>query len=92
MVLYLLGNTPEMPPLQMTGQGLGGPNAADLRQVTVLSKGDWDRIQYQLNKRIIEQERIKKIREEKDRMHQLSKEKVKDWSNTIAVGFVIKIY
>ena len=81
------GNTPEQPQLQMAGQGMSGPNinAPDLRQVTVLSKGDWDRIQYQLNKRIIEQERIKKIREDKDRMHQLSKEKVQDWSNTIIV-------
>lgn len=55
----------------------------DIRQVTVLKKEDWDRIQYQLNKRAIEQEKIRAAREAKERLHQLSKERVKNWSNTI---------
>ncbi|KAK2148070.1 hypothetical protein LSH36_518g02010 [Paralvinella palmiformis] len=55
----------------------------DIRQVTVLKKEDWERIQYQLNKRTIEQEKIRGAREAKERLHQLSKERVKNWSNTI---------
>jgi len=58
----------------------------DIRQVTVLKKEDWERIQYQLNKRTIEQEKIRGAREAKERLHQLSKERVKNWSNTIVVS------
>ena len=62
------------------------PGEAELRHVTILSKGDWDRIQFQLNKRVIEQERAANAQKEKERLHALSKEKVKNWGNTIAVS------
>ena len=77
-------------PSQIQGQGFGRggtmlPDGTDLRQVTVLTKNDWDRIQFQLNKRQIEREKIRMAREEKERLHAISKEKVKNWSNTITV-------
>ena len=67
-------------------------DGTDLRQVTVLTKNDWDRIQFQLNKRQIEQDKIRKAREEKERLHELSKEKVKNWSNTITVSILANKY
>ena len=70
----------------MTGQGLGPQmGEKDLRQVAVLTKNDWDRIHYQLNKRAIEEERVKKMHEERERLHELSKQQVQNWSNTIKV-------
>lgn len=70
----------------MTGQGMG-PKAGeqDLRQVAVLSKNDWDRIHYQLNKRAIEEERVRKHRAEREHLHDLSQKQVANWSNTIKV-------
>ena len=65
-----------------TNEQLGGVN---LRQVTVLSKTDWEGIQHRLNKRQIEAERIRQIQEEKRRLHELSLERVKNWSNTVYV-------
>ena len=56
-----------------------------LHQVTVLSKADWDRIQFQLNRRRMEEERIQRLKEEQQRLHELSLEQVKNWSNTILV-------
>lgn len=85
-----IGATPEQNLMQMRGQSMALPNGSDLRDVTVLSKGDWDRIQYQLNKQMIEQERLRRIREDKDKMHELSKEKVKNWTNTIVVSLMCK--
>lgn len=61
------------------------PSGTDLRQVTVIGRGDWERIQCQLHKRQIEKERIQKAREEKERLHQLSKEAVCNWTNTLQV-------
>jgi len=57
----------------------------DVRKVTVLSKADWEGIQYRLNKRQIEAEKIRKAQEEKQRLHELSLERVKNWSNTVYV-------
>ncbi|XP_033106191.1 coiled-coil domain-containing protein 173-like [Anneissia japonica] len=52
--------------------------------VAVLSKGDWDRIQTQLSRTSQEAERIRKLKLEKEELHQRSKDMVKNWSNTIA--------
>ncbi len=85
----------KLPALPKSAQAKGGkggmvlPNGTDLRQVMVLSKDDWQRIQYQLNKRNIEAERQKKAQEERDRMHELSKERVKNWTNTVVVSDTI---
>ena len=54
-------------------------------QVTVLGKADWERIQYQLNRRHIEAEERRRCQEERQKLHALSKERVKNWSNTLMV-------
>jgi hypothetical protein len=69
-----------------TAEQVGGVN---LRQVAVLSKADWEGIQYRLNKRQIEAERSQQIQEEKRRLHELSLERVKNWSNTVYVSISI---
>lgn len=65
-----------------TNDGCGGMN---LNKVTVLSKDEWEGMQYRLNKRQIEAEKIRKAQEEKQRLHELSVERAKNWSNTIYV-------
>ena len=94
-----LGGAPnDVAGLEMSGQAVGQlpslmPNVNDLRQMTVLSAGDWDRIQMQLNKRKIEEERHRRAREEKERLHDLSKNQIKNWANTIAVSvFLFETY
>ncbi|OWF35640.1 coiled-coil domain-containing protein 173-like [Mizuhopecten yessoensis] len=64
-------------------QGMHLADGTDLRQVTVLSKNDWERIQMQLHRKQIEEERTRKIREEKEEKQKMSKEMIKDWGNTI---------
>jgi len=54
--------------------------------MVVLSGKEWDRINQQLYRRQIEQERIKSIREEKEARKALSKDMVKDWPNTLEVS------
>ncbi|XP_062566128.1 cilia- and flagella- associated protein 210-like [Saccostrea cucullata] len=84
--------TPEMPlppdfRMQGTKAGQPGmilPNGTDLRDVTILSKNEWNRIQQELYKRQIEEERMRRMREEKENRKQMSKEMVKNWGNTIA--------
>ena len=71
--------TPEFCVDNEQNKPLGG---MDIRQVTVLTKGDWNRIHDQLNRRQIEQERIQKIKDEKEQQRLNSKEVVKNWSNT----------
>ena len=66
-----------------TNDGSGGMN---FRKVTVLSKDHWEGIQYRLNKRQIEAEKVRKVQEEKQRLHDLSVERAKNWSNTILVS------
>ena len=62
------------------------PDGSDLRQVTILSKGDWNRIQAQLDSSAREAERIRAEQEEKELLKQRSDNLVKNWSNTIAVS------
>jgi len=69
------------------GSGHGGmilPDGTDLRQVTVLSKTDWERIEQELNRKQIQDEMVRKIREEREEQKRKSKEIVKNWGNTIA--------
>ena len=61
------------------------PNGTDLRQVTVLSKADWERIQFQLNRRKLEEEKQARKRLEKDALYEKSRSKVSTWTNTIEV-------
>ena len=65
-----------------TNDGSGGMN---MRKVTVLSKDHWEGMQYRLNKRQIEAEKLRKLQEEKQRLHELSVERAKNWPNTIYV-------
>ena len=75
---------PELPALvrSPTNDGSGG---MDFRKVTVLSKDRWEGIQYRLNKRQIEAEKLRKVQEEKQQLHDLSVERAKNWSNTVLV-------
>ncbi|XP_074659514.1 cilia- and flagella- associated protein 210-like [Tubulanus polymorphus] len=67
------------------GVGSGNNMTIDeLRSMTILSKSDWERIQYSLNRRQIEEEKIRKEREEREALRDRSKEIVKNWTNTIA--------
>ncbi|XP_028992422.1 cilia- and flagella- associated protein 210 [Betta splendens] len=56
----------------------------DLRQVTVLTKADWLRIQDELNKVDKNKERTREAAKQREDLHLQSKEVVKLWSNTIA--------
>lgn len=62
----------------------------DLRQVTVLSKAEWQRIQHEMDQHNPEKERVTEEAKQREGLHQQSVEVVKQWSNTIAVrGFDI---
>lgn len=80
--------TPELPP-QDAGPGYHLADSNDLRQVTILSKNDWERIQQQLNRKQIEEARLRKIREEREERKNKSKEVVQHWGNTIAVSLMV---
>lgn len=58
----------------------------DLRQVTVLPKGEWLRIQGSLNQVNKYNESLKEASNQRETMHLRSKDVVKFWSNTIAVS------
>lgn len=60
----------------------------DLRQILVLSKTDWLRIQDEINH--VDKEKEKMLEEVKQReaLHQQSVEVVKQWSDTFAVSFL----
>lgn len=58
----------------------------DLRQVTVLTKADWLRIQDELNRVNRDKESIREAANQREALHLQSTEVVKLWSNTIAVS------
>ncbi|RUS71231.1 hypothetical protein EGW08_021012 [Elysia chlorotica] len=64
--------------------GMMLPDGTDLRQVTVLSKQDWERIECELNRKNIQDEMVRKIREDREEQKRKSKEIIKNWGNTIA--------
>ncbi|XP_002739203.1 cilia- and flagella- associated protein 210-like [Saccoglossus kowalevskii] len=74
----------QLSPPQQGPRGMMLPDGTDLRQVTVLSKTDWQRIQDQLSKSSREEQRMRAQREQELALHERSKEVVKNWSNTIA--------
>ncbi len=59
-----------------------------LLQMCILSKNDWNRIQMQLHKRQIEEERRRIALEEKNEKHERSLAETKNWANTIAVSII----
>ncbi|XP_038057279.1 coiled-coil domain-containing protein 173-like [Patiria miniata] len=60
------------------------PTEEDLRQVTILSQGDWNRIAAQLEKKSRDEEKRRALKEEKEALKKRSQDMVKNWSNTIA--------
>lgn len=58
----------------------------DLRQVAVLSKSDWLRIQDSVNGVNQHNQSLIEAREQREELHMRSKEVLKHWSNTIAVS------
>ncbi|XP_078117974.1 cilia- and flagella- associated protein 210 [Sander vitreus] len=55
----------------------------DLRQVTVLTKAEWLRIQDEINRVNKDKERMREAAKQREILHLQSKEVVKLWSNTI---------
>lgn len=62
------------------------PDSSALNDTLVISGKEWDRINQQLYRRQLEQEKIKALREEKEARKALSKDMVKDWNNTLEVS------
>ena len=87
MTLFFFFNLPDTPELPQQG-GMILPDGTDLRQVTVLSKAEWDRIERELNRRQIEEERVRRIRKEHEEQKQKSRELVKSWGNTLHVRLI----
>lgn len=59
----------------------------DLRQILVLSKTDWSRIQDEMNHVDKEKERVIEEAKEREALHLQSVEVVKQWSDTFAVSY-----
>lgn len=68
------------------------PDVSTLKDTLVISGQDWDRINKQLYRRKLEQERIEAIREEKEARKALSKDMVRDWPNTLEVCTPITLF
>lgn len=78
--------TPELPKNAPAPAGTLLADGTDLRRVKVLPKAEFDRITSQLNRRAAEEERLAKIRAEKEFLIVHSKEMVNSWGNTLAVS------
>ncbi|XP_015277728.1 PREDICTED: coiled-coil domain-containing protein 173 [Gekko japonicus] len=65
-------------------EGIFLPVGVDLRQITILSKAEWERIQDNLNAPAREAARIRAERKERKDLHLQSQALVKNWTNTIA--------
>ena len=64
-------------------QPISGTSNVDLRQVKILSRDDWARIQNQLHRKEIEAERRRSAKEKREELRNRSKELVKTWPNTL---------
>ncbi len=64
----------------------------DLRQVTVLTKADWLRIQDELNRVNRDKESMRAAANQREALHLQSTEVVKLWSNTIAVSCLYRVF
>jgi len=74
----------EAPPTEHIPIGLHLKDGTDLRQIKVLPRHEWNRIQHSLYSKEQEKEARRQARLEKEDLHQKSKDVVKNWSNTIA--------
>ncbi|XP_020917240.1 coiled-coil domain-containing protein 173 [Exaiptasia diaphana] len=59
------------------------PEGYDQRDVTVIQPADWNRIQNSLAHYNKEEARLKALHEEREALHNMSKEMVQHWGNTI---------
>jgi hypothetical protein len=59
----------------------------DSRQIAVVTGNEWHRIKYSLTRKQHEEERVNKERTDRLQRHQLSKDIVKNWENTIEVYY-----
>jgi len=64
---------------------------ADLRQVVVLSKSEWQRVQDSVNGVNHHNRSVIAAAEQREALHMRSKELVKHWSNTIAVSIALEL-
>nr|CAB3228274.1 coiled-coil domain-containing protein 173 [Phallusia mammillata] len=69
---------------QQFSAGINLPTEADLRQVKVLPRNEWDRIQSSLYSKEREMENLRQAHAEREALHAQSQDIVKHWSNTIA--------
>ncbi|KAJ6660739.1 hypothetical protein lerEdw1_017365 [Lerista edwardsae] len=65
-------------------QGIFLPEGADLREITILPKAEWERIQDSLHARAREAARIRAEKKERKDLHLKSQALVHNWTNTIA--------
>ncbi|XP_042192405.1 coiled-coil domain-containing protein 173 isoform X1 [Callorhinchus milii] len=70
-------------------RGINFPSLVDLRQVTILPKAEWQRIEDVVSGVDCEAEFNRAQREEREELHKRSKEVIKHWSNTIASAFLL---
>ncbi|KAK2839774.1 hypothetical protein Q5P01_013514 [Channa striata] len=71
-------------PVKVLRMPAGMIQPPDLRQVTVLTKTEWLRIQDELNRVNKDNESLREAAKQREALHLQSKEIVKLWSNTIA--------
>ncbi|XP_053554386.1 cilia- and flagella- associated protein 210 isoform X2 [Bombina bombina] len=64
-------------------------NPVDLRQITVLPKAEWERIQNNVNTLEKEAREIYEEMKEREALHLRSKDIVKNWTNTIAGALLL---
>lgn len=69
-----------------------GADFPDLRQVLVLSKPDWLRIQDEVNQIDKEKKRMTEEAKQREALHFQSVEVVKQWSDTFAVSCPFRIF
>ncbi len=77
---YLSNNRLELPPQHRL------PDAADLRQMCIMTKSDLNRIQENLNRRQRDKDALQQEITRKKELAERSAQVTKNWTNTIAVN------
>ena len=65
------------------------PDGSNPKHVAVLTRGDWNRLHYQLNKKAIDKQRNEAEKAEKLAMREKSKAMISTWTNTLQVSITI---
>lgn len=89
LFVYLCYYT-ELPAISTNGasKSIHQAGSVSLSDVKVLTQADWIRIQNHLHKNQAEEERLRKLNEERIRLHEMSQEKIKNWTNTVYVSLL----